>query len=226
MLITDSEIHIYRIKISDNVSSAEDFKSILSDDELLKAGRYKFENLRMNYIISRSMLRIILSGYLQISPSEIHFNYTNKGKPFLSETNLKFNLSHSNDYTVYAFNRKEEIGVDLEFLREVPDAGRISKNYFSAEEIKELNEVDKENLYRAFLNCWTRKEAFIKAKGDGLSFPLENFSVSLKPETTPELLWVKNEDKNNWSLYDLNIDDDYVSCLAVQSVKKEIIYKV
>lgn len=224
--ISDNEIHIYQSYINKPPSETDNFRNILSQDELQKADRYKFDSDRNNYITCRAILRNILSQYTDFSPEDINFSYTDKGKPYLKNNEINFNVAHSNNYAVYALIKEKEVGIDLEFLREIPDALKIASRYFSSSEITDLKKISDAKLDRAFLNCWTRKEAFIKATGDGLSYPLSDFSVSLDSDL-PEILLIKkkpNEIKK-WSLYDVEVEAGYISSLAVMSQGMKLVYK-
>lgn len=224
MNIQDNEIHIYKIKLDDNFSDVNNLIELLSDDEKSKADRYRFVNLREKYIVSRSHLRKILSGYLETHPSALKFSYSQFGKPDIDNKNIKFNISHSENYMVAAVNLNDEIGIDIEYLRHIPDALLISERFFSESEKNSLKEVDKKNLNTAFLNCWTRKEAFIKAISEGLNFALGDFSVTLKPDEEPAILDISGGDASQWKIYQLNINLNYISHIAIQTAGKKIIY--
>lgn len=224
--ISDNEIHIYQTYLDKPPSEIDNFRKILSQDELQKADRYKFDSDRNNYITCRAILRNILSQYSDFSPDEIIFSYTDKGKPYLNGNEIKFNLAHTNSYAAYAIIKEKEVGIDLEYVRRIPDALKIASRYFSSAEINELKEISETELDRAFLNCWTRKEAFIKATGDGLSYPLADFSISLNSDL-PEILYIKGKlsEIKEWSLYNVKVESDYVSSLAVMSKGMKLVYK-
>ncbi|MEO8211506.1 MAG: 4'-phosphopantetheinyl transferase superfamily protein [bacterium] len=226
MKIPANEIHIYQSTLEKTAAEINDLESILSTDELTKAYRYKFEADKNNYIVCRALLRNILSDYLSIKPSLITFSYYEKGKPYINNSFIKFNLAHSHNYAVFAFTPGKEVGIDIEYYRELQDALQIAKRYFSKSEIEEFENTSHENIKIAFFNCWTRKEAFIKAVGEGLSYPLADFSVTLNPED-PKILWIKtkpNEIKK-WSLHDIKVKENYISSLAIKSNDSEIVYK-
>ena len=181
MIIPGNKIHIYRSSLESSSELLKQYESLLSPDELQKAYRYKFEKDRDHFITGRALLRNILAKYLNQSPDKIIFSYSDKGKPFIRHSNLKFNLAHSGGKAVFAFAEKAEVGIDIEYMRELPDALQIAKRFFSDEEVNEFMKVNDDEIKPAFFNCWTRKEAFIKAVGDGLSFPLKDFTVTILP---------------------------------------------
>jgi 4'-phosphopantetheinyl transferase len=225
--IPPDEIHIYQTNLDKSPAEINNFKKLMSVDELQKAARFKFDIDRNNYITGRGFLRTILSQYLNTSPEDIMFSYAEKGKPYVKDIEIKFNLSHSKNYAVYAIALNTEVGIDIEYLKNIPDAYDISERFFSEEEREELKKMNEDRISLAFLNCWTRKEAFIKAVGEGLSYPLADFSVSISPGSEPGILWIKkniNEVKE-WTLYNIKTDQSYISSVAVKSTGKKIVYR-
>ncbi|MEO8664515.1 MAG: 4'-phosphopantetheinyl transferase superfamily protein [Ignavibacteria bacterium] len=227
MQIPGNEIHIYSIDSKVVVNEIESFREVLSEFEILKAKRFKFDKDKKNYIVFRSTLRKILSEYLITDPSSITFSYSEKGKPYIKDSILKFNVSHSRSLAVYAVTLNDELGIDTEHIKKMPDAFEIAQRYFSIKENTEFAELKKGEIPLSFFNCWTRKEAFIKALGYGLSYPLADFSVSFKPGDEPQISWIKDNDKkkNEWSLFNIDIAKGYVTSLAVKSKKKNIVIK-
>ena len=222
-----NEIHIYRSSLELTADKLIESESLLSPDELQKAYRYKFEKDRDHYIAGRAFLRRILGRYLNQSPDKISFSYSEKGKPYIIDSPVKFNLAHSGGKAVFAFAENAEVGIDIEYMRELPDALQIAKRFFSDEEVNEFMKVSDDEIKPAFFNCWTRKEAFIKAVGDGLSFPLKDFTVTILPGVNPEIKWIKAKDDEvkEWSLVNIETDQNYVSSLAVKAAKVILIYK-
>ena len=219
-------IYILKTEFSKDAKEIKLYESFLSEDEIYKASRFRLINLTNNYITSRGILRKILSYYLDIKPSSVKFSYTPNGKPFVENSPLKFNLSHTKTIVVYAFTLTDEIGIDTERLRVIPDSIRIAERFFSSYERVDLRNVPRDQIDYAFLNCWTRKESFIKASGEGLSYSLKNFSVSVIPESAPGVLWIKDKEyeANEWALHDINISSDHLSSLAVKNKFKKIVY--
>ena len=202
-----------------NRTSIPHYLSLLSEHELLKAKKFKFEIDRERFVISRGILRILLGSYLKKNPRKIEFEYTTFGKPFVkNEDNIKFNISHSGNMAVFGFVKHVEIGVDIEKIKDNFDVLQLAQNFFSNSEIETLEKQPKEELQRAFFRCWTRKESFIKAEGSGLSFPLNEFSVTLDNDQNAELLstdWDSRE-KLNWNLFSFKRGTQYVGALAVR----------
>ncbi|MBL8006956.1 MAG: 4'-phosphopantetheinyl transferase superfamily protein [Ignavibacteria bacterium] len=227
MKLPAGEIHICILDTRKYEHEIIHFEKLLSGDELSKAGRFRIAKDRISYVICRGSLRSILSEYTGVNPSEIVFSYTSFGKPFIKDSEIKFNLSHSCDYAVIAFSGINEIGVDIERLREMPDAMNIASRYFSEKEILEFSGLKNESINTEFFKCWTKKEAFIKAKGEGLSYPLKNFSVSVGDSRRAEIIEITGNpaEAENWSLYEIEINNEYVSALAVKSLKADLVYR-
>ncbi|MBK8552594.1 MAG: 4'-phosphopantetheinyl transferase superfamily protein [Ignavibacteria bacterium] len=227
MTLQENEVHIYHHSIDTPSGGISNFEKLLSEDELKRANRFRFEKDRNHFITGRGLLRIILSRYLDVSPAGINFSYQEKGKPYLKNNSLKFNLAHSGGKAVYALTMNNEVGVDLEVMKDLPDALDIASRFFSESEVQEFQSVSEENVKTAFYNCWTRKEAFIKAIGEGLSHPLSDFSVTLKPGDEPKFLWMKNrpDEIYEWSLINIDADDNFVSSLAMKASDIRIVYK-
>jgi 4'-phosphopantetheinyl transferase len=193
---------------SDAVSnSVQSTWHVLSDEERERARRYAFEIHRRRFVIRRGLLRKFLGSYLKLAPDGVNFVANPYGKLALAEAQgmvfraaggLHFNLSHSAEVpskagvALFAFALGQEIGVDVEWMRPDLDFEALARRYFSAAEQKELFALPEEQHLLAFFNCWTRKEAYIKAQGQGLSLPLDEFDVSLTPGEPPRLLAVRH----------------------------------
>lgn len=201
---------------------------LLATDEQQKANRFKFRKDKECYIITRGILRLLLATYLKQRPEEIIFEYTSYGKPFLAnENSLKFNVSHSGNMAAFVFFYGTEIGVDIEKVKANFNVLELAQNFFSKKEITALEQQPEKELPKAFFRCWTRKEAFIKAEGSGLSFPLDKFAVSLDDDIQAELLetqWNESE-KKEWSLYSFVPANDYIAAVAIAKPNVEIDYK-
>ena len=193
----------------------------LSEKEVMRADRFYFERDRKHFIVGRGVLRAILGIYLGMEPDQLEFSYGAYGKPYLAdgcgEREVRFNLSHSNELALYAFVRGREIGVDLEYIRDIPDIEQIAARFFSARENIVLHGLPAAQKQEAFFRCWTRKEAYIKAIGNGLTHPLDQFDVSLAPGEPARLLTVAGEpDKTKrWALRELAPAPGYQAALAV-----------
>jgi 4'-phosphopantetheinyl transferase len=191
-------------------------RRLLAGDEQRRADRFRFERDRARYIVGRALLRGLLAGYLGTSPAELEFEYGEFDKPAL-RSGPSFNLSHAGSLVLFAFSGEGEIGVDVELDDANLASERIAERFFSPSEVSVLP-VDQQPL--AFLACWTRKEAFIKARGDGLSLPLDSFDVSLVPNAPAALLrtaWC-SEEARHWHIEDVSDrGEGYVAALALRS---------
>jgi 4'-phosphopantetheinyl transferase len=177
------EIQIARLMVEDGELHA--LAALLSDDERARATRFVFDRDRRRFIIGRARLRQLLAGRLDVPPGTISFVRGAHGKPALADrfrdSRLCFNLSHCDDLAVYAFVRGRDVGIDVEAVRPLPDADTMASRFFSTDERAAYMALPAGDRALGFFNCWTRKEAFVKAVGDGLSHPLDSFSVSLIP---------------------------------------------
>jgi 4'-phosphopantetheinyl transferase len=167
------------------------------------------------------LLRKLLGGYLGVKPSELRFTYSDKGKPALAETQqnwLNFNLAHAHGRALYAFSIGRGVGIDLEFMREDFVGDTIAERFFSPAEIAVLATVPFELKQQAFFNCWTRKEAYIKARGDGLSMPLDEFDVSFAPGAEAALLRNHKDpgEATRWSMRSIPAPEGYAAALVVE----------
>jgi 4'-phosphopantetheinyl transferase len=216
-------VHVWRVSLEQPPAIVERLRYTLSSDEQVRANRFHFEVDRQHFIVARGCLRSVLARYLEIVPSEIQFKYESHGKPQLATITraeqLKFNLAHSGDLALYAFTLVGEVGVDLEYIRPEFTGDDIARRFFSATEIACLDGLPVNARHEAFFNCWTRKEAFIKAKGVGLSMPLDQFDVTLAPAERAALLrtsWDENE-AARWSLQAIEVGDGYAAAVAVEA---------
>jgi 4'-phosphopantetheinyl transferase len=222
--LADHEVHVWRAQLELPSAQVQRLRGILTDDELHRADRFSFEIDRQRFIAARGILRSILSRYIPIDPGRLRFNYNQYGKPFLapgfSSYPLNFNLSHSESVVLYAITRNMEIGVDLEHVRSDVEYEEIAKHFFSVNEVSILCAIPTEKKPKAFYNCWTRKEAYIKAHGEGLSLPLDSFDVSVASREPPMLSITKAEpqDRSLWAFLDLNPGLGYIGALAVKGI--------
>ncbi|MBS1518085.1 MAG: 4'-phosphopantetheinyl transferase superfamily protein [Bacteroidetes bacterium] len=226
MELNRNDVHIYRINIPDHTDSIASLNELLSADEFSKAQRYKFPVDKQNYIICRGNLRKILSEYTNEAPQKIRFEYSDKGKPFLKNSEIFFNLSHSGERCVIAVSRAENLGIDIERIREVKDLLNISAKYFSETEFDLIKKSPPKIRTELFFRIWTLKEAFIKATGEGLSYPLKGFSVLLNAGDSHSVnIRNRAEENDLWSLFSLECNEYYLSSLAIKSFSVRIIYK-
>lgn len=214
---------VWRVFLPVRFDSIHSIVSALSEEERGRAAKFHFEKDRSRYIVSHASLRGILARYLQRAPEELSFSVNEYGKPFLADHELEFNLSHSGDYALIAVTRERNVGVDVEQIREV-EIEELARRNFSPREVSELTALSPERRLNGFFNCWTRKEAYIKAQGLGLSLPLDSFDVSLAPNE-PAILRATLPDAMDavwWSLRSLEVASNYAAALAVKGDGMEI----
>ncbi len=231
MIINDDEVHVWRANLSCNLQHVRSLWQILSVDEQIRADRFRFKEDRELFILARGMLRVILSRYLDKKPEYLHFAYNSHGKPSLigmpGEEMLYFNVSHSSGLVMYAVTRNREVGIDIERIIPGLDYEQIARHYFSQREIATLSDIQGENAReKAFYNCWTRKEAYIKGRGEGLSLRLDQFDVSLRPGKPAKLLnhYQFPQEVYRWSLKEIRPAPGYAASLAVEGQNWQLYY--
>lgn len=218
--------HLWLIDLAQPVAVLNHLRQSLSGDELARAKRFHFDQDRRNFIAARGALRHILSRYLARPPSVLRFSYSPHGKPALVDpASPAFNLSHSGELALLAVSRAPTIGIDLEQLRPMPDAGQIAQRFFSPHENEVFQTIPAEQRDEAFFNCWTRKEAYIKAVGEGLSHPLDSFDVSLRPGEPAALLAVRPPAAtSDWALHAFQPAPAYVAALVTTNRDTRLVY--
>jgi 4'-phosphopantetheinyl transferase len=186
------EIIVARLDVAS--ASLQAFAAMLSKDEQLRAGRFVFERDRRRFTVARALLRGLLAQRLGVQSESVELTSGPHGKPALAPrcatTDLSFNVSHSEDVAVYAFTHGREVGIDVEAIRKLRNADDIAARFFSRRENEAYLALDPCDRLLGFFNCWTRKEAFVKALGKGLSHPFDRFDVSLAPRDPVRILRV------------------------------------
>ncbi len=216
------EVHVWRASLDQPKSQIETFVHTLAVDEQARAGRFYFERDRKYFIVARGVLRAILGCYLNRQPECLVFCYGAHGKPALAGDAdldaIRFNVSHSHEVALYAVTRDREVGIDLERIRFDLAVMEIAERFFSLQEVAALRTLPTDAQRQAFFRCWTRKEAYIKARGEGLSRPLDQFDVSLAPGEPAAVLGTSQDpsEASRWSLRELPLDPDYAAALAVE----------
>ncbi len=214
------EVHVWRARLAQ--PEVETFQELLSTDERRRADAFRFSRDRDNFIVARAVLRIILGQYLRLPPAHLRFSYNPFGKPELDTATggrpLFFNLSHAGNIALYAIASGREVGIDVERVREGVACAEIVEHFFSRREVAAWRVLSPEVQTQAFFNCWTRKEAYIKARGAGLSLPLDKFDVSLSPHEPAALLTthLDTQEAARWSLRELTPGPRYVAAIAVE----------
>ena len=225
LILSEEEAHVWRadLEIDERVQSS--LLNLLSPDEKRRALKFRFAKDSRNFIATRGILRSLIGKYLEIKPAEVCFQYNQFGKPGITNNNpLQFNISHSQNMALFAFSKKHNVGVDVEFLNPNIQVKDIAINFFSRNEIRKLLSLPDQQKPLGFFNCWTRKEAFIKAVGAGLSFPLDKFEVSMEPDKPAKLLatdWDPNA-ASKWSIYSISLGSNFVGSLAIEGLVDKV----
>jgi len=216
-----NEVHLWLVDCQQYFSKINNLFSILSPEEQEKADRFKFAIHRQRFIINRANLKIILSKYLQLKPTEIKFKYGLKGKPSLEDQlnylNLKFNISHSENLAIYGISQNL-IGVDLEKINQQVSCVELAERFFCPSEFKTISQLVYPQNYQGFYLAWTSKEAYLKATGEGLSGGLDSVELALNiAENKAKIIHIKNIDnyQNNWQLFNFKIDDNFLFSVAI-----------
>jgi 4'-phosphopantetheinyl transferase len=210
-------VHVWSVGTEDPEAIAASFEQVLAPDERDRAARFRFEHLRRSFILAHGALRMLLGRYLDTSAAGIRFEYGSKGKPALApRAFIDFNMSHSGGLVVFAFTRGCEIGVDLEQIHSIGDMQNIADRFFCPEEAAELMSLPVNQREHAFFLCWTRKEAYIKAIGDGLSAPLNDFRVTMQSAQHARFIHIAHDTNaaKEWTLHDLQLASNYAAALA------------
>ncbi len=227
--IDRESVHIWLVDTDKLEHNQKVLSDILSIDEIERVNKFVFDKDKKQQIISRGILRLLLSRYINLGPESIRFSTIKKGKPILNHSeyqNIKFNLSHSGKYIVYAIAGNREVGIDIEYMKDINDFDQIIERFSSKKEAKEYLELPIEIRKRAFFTWWTRKEAFIKALGEGLYMPLDQFSVSPNPNIK-STIEIHNGSINGgqWVLEDVDIEDsNYVSTIVFNNENSDEFY--
>jgi 4'-phosphopantetheinyl transferase len=220
LALSEDEVQLWRIDLDSIRSDEARWQEVLSPDEKERASRFHFASDRQRFVAARSLLRTILASYLITDPKELRFSYSKKEKPSLgpayADSEITFNVSHSGGIALCAFARRRDLGVDVEKLRHDFDVEAIARRFFSAREQQQLGDLPATEKVHAFFSCWTRKEAYIKATGDGLSLPLTQFDVSLAEGNTNALLATRPDsaEAKRWRLCEVPAGTGYVAALC------------
>lgn len=216
------EVHVWRACLDQSSPQVEVLEDLLNEDERSRADRFYFSRDRRRFIVARGILRSLVGRYLGSTPERISLSYGVHRKPALRFESgpdaIRFNLSHSHGIALYALTRGREVGVDLELVRGDLKSDQIAEQFFSPNEILALRALPPTLRQYAFFLCWTRKEAYIKARGEGLTMPLDQFDVSLIPGEPAALLSTRpdSDEALKWSLRNLTPASGYAAALAVE----------
>ncbi|ACJ19698.1 4'-phosphopantetheinyl transferase family protein [Coxiella burnetii] len=224
--LLEGDVHVWRVFLDRPTQGIEKKWEILSPEEQARADRFVQSEHRRRFVTSHAALHAILTSYLPELKGRVRFRYNDHGKPYLKDSpSLQFNLSDSRAFALCAVTRDREVGIDIEFMKPGIHAEQIAERFFSPEESQTLKALPAEGRLEGFYRIWTLKEAYIKAIGQGLSFPLQKFTTDAKAEKDA-LLWVQGEPEapTQWSLSPIPSAKDYMAALAVQVPIKTIHY--
>jgi 4'-phosphopantetheinyl transferase len=237
-VLFDNDVHVWRVPLNQSPERTALSLEVLSPDERAKAARFHFDKDRNQFVQARAALRFILSEYLNVgpecsfvNPQSLEFSFGPQGKPALAnghaDSSLRFNLSRRDGLALVAVTRGREIGVDAELIRADLPVLEIAETSFSEGELATLRGLPKSLRVAGFYNCWTRKEAYVKARGEGLSFPLKQFDVSVAPGAAAKLLSVRDDldETRRWTLQEIPVAENYVAALAVEGSNLNVTFR-
>jgi 4'-phosphopantetheinyl transferase len=230
-LLSIDNIHVWWASLNASKQVVDALSELLSHDEYERAARFVFPRDRERFVVARAMLRNTLSHYLDQHPRDISFRYGPHGKPYLSAKSnavrLEFNLTYSRDLALCAVSYERRVGIDMEYLRPITDLTKFASVAFSRAEQIELASLADEQRVLGFFNGWTRKEAYVKARGDGLRMPLDLFDVSLTPGAPAALLASRFEpgDIDRWLFYPITSVEGYTGAVVVENCHEYTLYR-
>lgn len=223
--LSESQIHIWSFPTKASRYVVTAFEGVLVHEERDRARRFRFDHLYEAFVIAHGALRHLLGHYINCSPNEVALAYSVKGKPALAApSSVHFNMTHSGDLAVIALTLRREIGVDVEQIRPLSDIQQIADQCFCPEEASEVMSAPQTERERAFFRCWTRKEAYIKATGDGLSAPLSSFRVTVQRDVPTRFVHIQHNaiEAEAWTLHDLQVPVDYAAALAYRDQRRAL----
>lgn len=226
--LTPGVVHVWCLPLDLAPPAVNELLRVLSPDEIARADRFHFERHRRRFITCRGQVRKLLAGYLETGADQIAFRYGPRGKPALeapwSDSKLEFNVSNSHEAALLAVAPDCELGVDLEHVRVPHDFDGLAAQFFARVEVDSLREIPEDERLKAFFNCWTRKEAILKATGTGLSFPLDRVVVTLLPEEPARVVAFDDDPAapSQWWLESLAPAPGYVGAIAARGERLEV----
>ena len=228
--LQEKVIHLWRIELDQSNQLVNQMLQLLTEDEVERANRLRFFRDQRRYILAHAALRQIIAEYVQIDPQKVLFRSNAFGKPYLTGSRadqLYFNLSHSGEIALLGIACKPQIGVDVEAIRPLDDLMSLASSCFSENEYHQLDALPPDLKLVSFFTIWTRKEAFIKAIGDGLSFPLDQFEVSTHPHEPSRIVHIAGslQEAQNWSLFAMQPAHGYASAVAIRETSADINYR-
>ena len=223
-----NEVHLWRLPLDLSPKRLEERRDLLSKEERARMERFRFEWLRTRYAARRGAVRLILASYLGLDPHALRFEQAAQGKPMLPSLEdgrrLSFNLSDSETTALLAVAWNATLGVDLEAMRPLPELARLVRDYFAPRERDELFRLPPAQWERAFFRIWTQKEAWLKARGFGLSVDLASFAVAVRPNERARLHLVEGDpgEAARWSMRAFEVSPGVLGALAVSLVRPRV----
>ena len=224
----EGEVHVWRASLLASAGELARLHAILSDEEKVRAARFRYEIHRGRFIAGRGIQRLLLARYLDADPAALRYRQAAHGKPLLdgaeAESGIRFNVTNAEDGLLVALARGRELGVDLEPLHRAVDRDAVARRFFSAPENAVYDTIPDEQRDAAFFTCWTRKEAYIKAVGDGLTMPLDCFDVTLRPGEPARLLATRGDPAQveRWTMRELDAGPGWTAALVVEGAGCEL----
>lgn len=221
MFLTCNDVHVWQTSLRTSAARHDQFYATLAPDERARAARFHFPEHRARFIAAHGALRDILSRYLNLPADQLTFSTNPHGKPTLADPNhawLQFNLSHSGDLALIAVARDHPVGIDVEHLTPPADFPRLVEQFFSANENAAFRALPESRRAAAFFAGWTRKEAYVKALGTGVSLPLDQFDVTMDPDAPARLLADRRHPHHveTWFLHTFTPAPAYLASLAIE----------
>ena len=222
------QAHVWHVHLEKFAGEESHWNNLLSTEEQQRAARFRFPRDRSRYTLTRALLRTLLAGYLETDPASLSFCYSEHGKPALTGahegSDLQFNVSHSDGVALFGITRNRAIGVDVERVRHDFEVVTIAQRFFSPAEQRSFNSVSPAQQHRAFFDCWTRKEAYVKALGEGLSHPLHQFDVSLVAGEPARLIATRPnpEEAGLWTMIAPDVGAGYAAAAIAKASSLEI----
>ena len=215
-------VHVWRANLDLPLNEIAKLETILSDDEKLRANRFRFPQHRRRFIAARGILRQLLASYLDVASHCLKFEYSSRGKPRLMDNILEFNISHSQELALYGITCYPKIGIDLEYLREIDDLQKIAQRFFSPKESEFITCLRDNEQRQAFFQLWTAKEAYLKATGEGLTGSLDGVEISITAEPSVTLTSIKGDIQAaaNWLMSSFVPATDYIATVAIETTNR------
>ena len=222
----EGAVHVWPVELRARPRLIGQALSLLSEEEKARATRLVTPLDRNCFVLSRSILRVLLSHFLSQRPERLEITQSENGKPRLADqsSRIRFNLCHSGQIAAIGVSMDCEVGIDVEQVRPVPEMDQIARRFFSPGERDELSNLNNKQRTTAFFRCWVRKEAYIKALGGGLSITLNSFQVSLMPGAASPLVSVRADvqEAGKWRIHDFSPVPGYLGAIAFNDPKRPV----